>query len=69
MIFLRDNTLLKRDLTADDIKPRLLGEHIFYLPTYHYMIYLYSLLRTLGNMSWSDFGVFSPQLSDQNKGP
>ncbi|KAJ5750274.1 D-xylulose 5-phosphate/D-fructose 6-phosphate phosphoketolase [Penicillium manginii] len=25
MIFLRDNTLLKRDLTADDIKPRLLG--------------------------------------------
>lgn len=28
MIFLRDNTLLKRDLTADDIKPRLLGEHI-----------------------------------------
>ncbi|OQE19828.1 hypothetical protein PENSTE_c014G05464 [Penicillium steckii] len=25
MIFLRDNTLLRRDLTADDIKPRLLG--------------------------------------------
>jgi xylulose-5-phosphate/fructose-6-phosphate phosphoketolase len=29
MIFLRDNTLLKRDLSADDIKPRLLGKHIF----------------------------------------
>jgi xylulose-5-phosphate/fructose-6-phosphate phosphoketolase len=26
MIFLHDNTLLKRDLTFDDIKPRLLGE-------------------------------------------
>lgn len=26
MIFLKDNTLLKRDLTFDDIKPRLLGE-------------------------------------------
>lgn len=25
MIFLRDNTLLERDITADDIKPRLLG--------------------------------------------
>lgn len=25
MIFLRDNTLVERDITADDIKPRLLG--------------------------------------------
>lgn len=25
MIFLQDNTLLERDLTFDDIKPRLLG--------------------------------------------
>lgn len=25
MIFLRDNALLTRDITADDIKPRLLG--------------------------------------------
>jgi len=26
MIFLNDNTLLKRELTFNDIKPRLLGE-------------------------------------------
>ena len=25
MIFLKDNTYLERDLTFDDIKPRLLG--------------------------------------------
>jgi hypothetical protein len=25
MIFLKDNVLLERDLTFDDIKPRLLG--------------------------------------------
>ena len=25
MIFLKDNVLVERDITADDIKPRLLG--------------------------------------------
>ena len=28
MIFLHDNILLERDLSFDDIKPRLLGGHI-----------------------------------------
>lgn len=29
MIFLKDNVLLERDLTFEDIKPRLLGMHSF----------------------------------------
>jgi phosphoketolase len=28
MIFLRDNTLLTRDLRHEDVKPRLLGMHV-----------------------------------------
>lgn len=37
MIFLEDNVLLKRDLTFDDIKPRLLGElYISDVTTYIY---------------------------------
>lgn len=31
MIFLQENTLLKRDLSFDDIKPRLLGESILHM--------------------------------------
>jgi len=34
MIFLRDNVLLDRELTTDDVKPRLLGEYsyLWYMP-------------------------------------
>ncbi len=29
MIFLRDNVFLERDLTFEDIKPRLLGDYLW----------------------------------------
>ncbi len=36
MIFLHDNILLERDLTFDDIKPRLLGQLLYISNIYLY---------------------------------
>lgn len=38
MIFLRDNTLLRRELTYDDIKPRLLGEFACFFLNLQYLL-------------------------------
>jgi phosphoketolase len=61
MIFLNDNTLLKRELKFDDIKPRLLGKLDLVVlkknPVYANQA---SFRRSLGNMPWSHYGVLSP---------
>jgi hypothetical protein len=73
MIFLQDNVLLKRNLTHDDIKPRLLGT-IDCLPQLATdQIETDScanfILRPLGNMSRADLGIFTLDLSHQNARP
>jgi hypothetical protein len=74
MIFLQDNVLLKRNLTHDDIKPRLLG-------TIDCLLQLVTdpierpnscanfIPRPLGNMSRTDLGIFTLELSHQDAGP
>lgn len=59
MIFLRDNILLERDLSFDDIKPRLLGVcRPGYLPCAHWLI---AITRSLGNMPRLDIGLLASQ--------
>lgn len=65
MIFLQDNTLLKRDIKHEDIKPRLLGKQL----TFSRIGLLLTCLRPLGNMSRADSRLFSPELFDQATWP
>lgn len=53
MIFLKDNAYMERDLTFDDIKPRLLGE--FLDQKVHNP--LNNTKRSLGDMSGSHIGI------------
>lgn len=58
MIFLRDNVRLDRDLTHDDIKPRLLGE----IPVADTVEAIANGTRSLGNMSRINLDILAPEL-------
>jgi hypothetical protein len=70
MIFLQDNVLLKRKLTHDDIKPRLLGKIDCLLQLTTALIETDSsanfIPRPLGNVSGADLGIFTLESSHQN---
>lgn len=63
MIFLRDNTLMQRNLAFDDIKPRLLGSSRAF-PRFMCVIGLIAF-RPLGYMPRTDAGVLPSQPPDQ----
>ena len=59
MIFLQDNVRLDRELTHDDIKPRLLGRHSGIAGNRDRAT---NWTRSLGNMPWVNSDIFSPEL-------
>lgn len=64
MIFLQDNVYLKRKLTHEDVKPRLLGKWPLNGPRRNGDA---DMSRSLGYMSRTDPGIFSSELLDQEK--
>lgn len=47
MIFLKDNVLLEKDLSFEDVKPRLLGTYDFHVRTSGKSVYLLAAIANL----------------------